>query len=500
MVSPFFPQGWHARWNLWPYGVPNDLQPGDDQGSTMGNPSSLGILGGLAAPNELDGNASNAFASPFGSSVSLFGISGAQDFPQGPTVRPPLPQSLANMGGTLASLSAFSPDGTAEPASPVQSDFAQQARDVAAERLGKRYQTAARRQSMPAEPAAEAEAAEPGFRERMRLNFLDAYYRGTLAGAGRLAWMAHLAATPDSPEIDPARKRVHDDLRREYREIVADLANYDRMRSFGNSREFAATALGQVGGGMLSPESWIGLGAKGTSAARRIVRGGVEQGAMNAVTDPVVQELNIAAGVQDKQDPVRTTAAALSGAAFGSGAKSVNEALGQIGTRRGLSPKNKFDAPIYDWQRRTLENFAYDHPEARPAAISSWRPNKHDINPITTSIIEFLDAKGKKGFEKHHSFPEQLVQYFERAGINIEDYLMHMWVSEHRLKPNGLHTGSNHWNKEWKNFSAQHPNATQDQVYEQGYKMLEDRGLLNRSAQEHLKDPPDWWTRFRRLF
>ncbi len=218
---------------------------------------------------------------------------------------------------------------------------------------------------MPAAAGSDSDTDEPGLRERSRLNFLDAYYRGTPLGAELLAWMARLAATPDPPGLDPERKRVHDDLRREYRETVADLANYDRMRSSGNAGEFAAAALGQIGGGMLSPDSWIGIGGKGISAARRIVRGGLEQGATNAATDPLVQALNIEAGVQDKQDPVRTMAAVVSGAALGAGVKSANEALGQIGTRWGLSPKNKYDTAIYDWQRRTLEDFARDHPEAR---------------------------------------------------------------------------------------------------------------------------------------
>ena len=60
---------------------------------------------------------------------------------------------------------------------------------------------------------------------------MDGYYRGTLLGAGRLAHMAHLAATPDEPGISPELKRMRDDARREYQRVVLDLARYDRMRS-----------------------------------------------------------------------------------------------------------------------------------------------------------------------------------------------------------------------------------------------------------------------------
>jgi hypothetical protein len=82
--------------------------------------------------------------------------------------------------------------------------------------------------------------------------------RGTLLGAARLALLAHLAATPDEPGIRPEVKRVNGNLREEYRQITADLTRYDRMRAFGRASEFRAAALGQLGGGMLSPESWLG--------------------------------------------------------------------------------------------------------------------------------------------------------------------------------------------------------------------------------------------------
>src|SRR5574341_555643 len=80
---------------------------------------------------------------------------------------------------------------------------------------------------------AEPDAQEPGLRERMRLNFLDGFYRGSGVGAARLALMANLVATEDAPDIPPGIKRVNDELRQEYHEIIADLARYDLMRSFG---------------------------------------------------------------------------------------------------------------------------------------------------------------------------------------------------------------------------------------------------------------------------
>ena len=113
---------------------------------------------------------------------------------------------------------------------------------------------------------ADTEAGDPGLKERMRLNFLDSYYRGTLLGASRLAYLAHLVATPDGPGTSPDITRVRDDLRKEYGGIAADLARYDQMRLFENRFELGSSALGQLGGAILSPENWLGLGAKGANA------------------------------------------------------------------------------------------------------------------------------------------------------------------------------------------------------------------------------------------
>ena len=199
--------------------------------------------------------------------------------------------------------------------------MAQQARDAAGKAFGRREQQAVRARSASPAPDLEADAGDPGLKARMRLNFLDSYYRGTLAGASRLAYLAHLAATPDDPGINPDLKRVRDGLREEHRQITADLARYDRMRLFENRSELAASALGQIGGAIPSPENWLGLGARGASALWRAGKAALQQGAITGLADPIVQGLNIKAGVQDSYSPVRTGLAFGLGAALGGGAQ-----------------------------------------------------------------------------------------------------------------------------------------------------------------------------------
>jgi hypothetical protein len=196
------------------------------------------------------------------------------------------------------------------------------------------------RATAPSEPPARdpsADMREPGLTERIRLNGVDSFYRGTLMGAGNLALMQHYASTRDEPGIDPQTKRWRDQLRKEYPGVLADLARYDRMRRFESPIEFGAAALGQLGGGLPTPESALGVGAKGIGWLWRAAKAGLKQGAVSAATDPIVQGLNIKAGVQEAYDPWRTAITGGVGALFGSGVQSGTEAIRAAVARRRRS-------------------------------------------------------------------------------------------------------------------------------------------------------------------
>jgi hypothetical protein len=167
--------------------------------------------------------------------------------------------------------------------------------------------------------------------------------------------LAHLAATPDDPGIRPEVQRVNDGLREEYRQITADLARYDHMRAFGNAGEFGAAALGQLGGGMLSPESWLGAGAKGATWLARVGRSALRQGAISGATDLGVQGLNINAGVRDQWEPQRTGAAFGLGAALGGGVQSIAEAANHVANLSRLSP-SEAQRVIADFRSKYLKD------------------------------------------------------------------------------------------------------------------------------------------------
>jgi len=63
-----------------------------------------------------------------------------------------------------------------------------------------------------------------------------------------------------------------------------------------------------------------------------------------------------------------------------------------------------------------------------------------------------------------HRLIVQAVGRLADAGLRIDDdeFIIYLSRSDHRLKPNGLHTGPNNWNKRWGDFFKGHGNTPPD--------------------------------------
>ena len=62
--------------------------------------------------------------------------------------------------------------------------------------------------------------------------------------------------------------------------------------------------------------------------------------------------------------------------------------------------------------------------------------------------------------EGHHALPRKFVNYFLDCGLKIDEFIMIMRAADHRLKPDGLHTGKGlggDWNREWDEFIDRYP-------------------------------------------
>ncbi|MEW6620624.1 MAG: RHS repeat-associated core domain-containing protein, partial [bacterium] len=70
------------------------------------------------------------------------------------------------------------------------------------------------------------------------------------------------------------------------------------------------------------------------------------------------------------------------------------------------------------------------------------------IGKIGAKVI----GRGATKLETHHLLPKEFAERFRDAGLNPEKYTIKISQEKHRLKPGGLHTGPNNWNKQWREF------------------------------------------------
>ena len=153
---------------------------------------------------------------------------------------------------------------------------------------------------------------------RATANFQDAWRTGTLAGAATTMGQTGVGADPAA--IEAERKR-----RSDFEGMQSWMEAPDAMSKLKN---FSAMIAGQGAGGLASPESFIAAPVKGgiwalkgaTAASRlgrRAVAEGATQAAVSGATDPVIQGMNMASGVQDEYSVAQTLAAPAVGAALG---------------------------------------------------------------------------------------------------------------------------------------------------------------------------------------
>lgn len=133
--------------------------------------------------------------------------------------------------------------------------------------------------------------------------------------------------------------------------------------------------------------------------------------------------------------------------------------------------------------------------EPKASDDDGWLGNPDsDQNAVSTRYYEIMDdllSSDDQRFEDHHIFSQQkeLKAYFESAPsddplkgfLNIHDYTMTLPVEWHRE----IHKT---WNAEWKDFKAEHPSPTREQLEDHAAKMMEDYHLLEAYLHAFHKD------------
>jgi len=97
---------------------------------------------------------------------------------------------------------------------------------------------------------------------------------------------------------------------------------------------------------------------------------------------------------------------------------------------------------------------------------------------VVRGFIQWLDSAlnnniliiDPNALERHHGLPKAFVKYFKDAGLEIGDFIIILTAAQHRLKPDGLHTGEGRggdWNTEWEHFITKNPGPDRDKIERQ---------------------------------
>jgi hypothetical protein len=77
--------------------------------------------------------------------------------------------------------------------------------------------------------------------------------------------------------------------------------------------------------------------------------------------------------------------------------------------------------------------------------------------------------------ELQHNLPQEkaLREYFEAAGLDNKHYTTFLKLDDHRLiSGNGIHTGPNSWNRQWRDFMKDNPKPDPVKIQQQALKMM----------------------------
>ena len=76
--------------------------------------------------------------------------------------------------------------------------------------------------------------------------------------------------------------------------------------------------------------------------------------------------------------------------------------------------------------------------------------------------------------EENHWFVKGMRTWFQKQGINPDDYTTYMSFADHRAKSTGVHADPFLLNQRWHDFRAKNEDATADEMHQQLYNILTD--------------------------
>jgi hypothetical protein len=150
------------------------------------------------------------------------------------------------------------------------------------------------------------------------------------------------------------------------------------------------------------------------------------------------------------------------------------------GARRGgrrasepeLSPAEEIRWTIYNHNLDVLGELEPQNRLLFSIHNGRWVPSPSHLRRLTEEIERARAEQGRSDLEPHHNLPRAFRE-FGACGLDIEDYVTYVARDLHRLRPNGLHTGSENWNKIWRRyFAEQQTSMPSEEQAEEIFKQL----------------------------
>lgn len=114
--------------------------------------------------------------------------------------------------------------------------------------------------------------------------------------------------------------------------------------------------------------------------------------------------------------------------------------------------------------------------DTRPVFIIPWNTTPRELLPSQQQWLAEVDAFRKKPHEQHHIYPRAFRQWFTDKGINIDEYILLLEVSEHRRIHRGPNGGP--WNEAWRVFIENNRGATPEEIHRHAGKLIYEFGLF----------------------
>jgi hypothetical protein len=125
---------------------------------------------------------------------------------------------------------------------------------------------------------------------------------------------------------------------------------------------------------------------------------------------------------------------------------------GRRASERELSPIEEIRWMLFNHNLDVLRELDPHNRRLTYMSDPDWVPSERDNEALRSEIAR---VRGAREFERHHNLSSEFGPQFKACRLDPEDFITYVPRDLHRIRPNGLHTGTDNWNAMWRKYFAQ---------------------------------------------